>query len=115
MRGSVSEAEAASSVACSIYHVWFSKLRKRFNASALAAVGVAPLRQIYLLVRLLRHDPFTGVGASGVDFFPTPAGLSAPDRRDVMLLGALSDALTSMAGSAYAAAFGRSTVQDTYR
>jgi penicillin amidase len=55
------------------------------------------------------------VGASGVDFFPEPAGLTPAERRDVVLLGSLATALDALAGPDYAAAFGGSTNPDDYR
>jgi len=67
------------------------------------------------LHHLLSQIPFTGAGASGLDFFPEPAGLPASDRRDAVLLAALRDALLVLAGPAYAPAFGSSTQQDDYR
>ncbi len=68
-----------------------------------------------LVHHLLSQEPFTGVGASGVSFFPEPAALAAEDRRDVALLRALRDTLDALASDAYAAAFGNSTSQDDYR
>jgi len=62
----------------------------------------------------LSQDPFTGVGASGIDFFPEPAALPAADRRNATLLAALRDALDDLASNGYAAAFGNSTDQDDY-
>jgi penicillin amidase len=110
----VSEAEAAHSVATTIYMEWFGRLLARVDASV-EPLGVSALRPAYALVWLLAQEPFTGVGASGVDFFPLPAGLPAADRRDFLLLDALRDALDALASPAYAEAFAGSTDQDDYR
>jgi penicillin amidase len=64
---------------------------------------------------LLSQEPFTGVGASGLSFFPEPAALTPEDRRDVALLQALRDALDVLASSDFQEAFGNSTNQDDYR
>jgi penicillin amidase len=114
VRAPPSGEEVGRSVAAAIYNVWFFKLLNRFSLAP-TLLGVTPRRSGYALLHLLGQDPFTGVGASGVDFFPTPTGLSSADRRDVMLLGALRDALNALAGASYAAAFGRSTNQQDYR
>jgi len=114
----VSSEEAAHSVAATLYNIWRLKL--------IANVMVARLRDFGLtqdfteasfngLYHLLSREPFTGVGASGIDFFPEPAGLPASDRRDVALLKALRDALNALAGNAFAKAFGNSSNQDDYR
>ena len=71
------------------------------------------LKAVY---NLLSQDTFTGIGASGVDFFPEPAALTdAEDRRDAVLLSALRSALDLLASNNFAAAFGNSTDQDDYR
>jgi penicillin amidase len=118
VRGAVSAEEAAASVAATIYNVWRGKLIRAVIDARLSALGVPgvgsgdALRAVH---HLLSRTPYTGVGHSGIDFVPTPAGLDAEDRRDVALLAALRSALDSLAGDAYAAAFGRSTDQDDYR
>jgi penicillin amidase len=115
----VSPTEAAHSVAATLYNVWRAKLLQNQVNAALRDLGLAlpPFspRGINLMHHLLSRDPFTGVGTSGVNFFPEPAALSAEDRRDVALLQALRDALDALASDAYAAAFGNSTNQDDYR
>jgi penicillin amidase len=110
----VSDAEAQASVAATLYNVWFVELLGRVRAS-IGSLGLTPLRPMFTFVHLLEQDPYTGVGSSGIDFLPEPAALAAPDRRDLLLLSALDDALDALAGRAYAAAFARSTDQDDYR
>jgi penicillin amidase len=68
----------------------------------------------------LRHllDTFDiahGVGASGLDFFAVPGVADPEDRRDVVLLRSLAEALDLLASDAFAAAFAHSTDQDDYR
>jgi penicillin amidase len=114
----VSPTEAAHSVAATLYNVWRAKfIRNQVNAP-LAALGLAPGfggSSLALVHHLLSQEPFTGVGASGVNFFPEPAALAPEDRRDVALLQALSDAIDALASNRYADAFGNSTNQDDYR
>lgn len=114
----VSEREAAASVAATIENVWRAKLIKRTIDATLTRVGVPAVGSgdaVKALIHLLAQQPFTGVGASGVDFFPDPSGLSATDRRDVAILTALREALDALAGPDFQTAFGGSTNQDDYR
>jgi penicillin amidase len=112
----VSPTEAAHSVAATLYNVWRAKLLKNQVYASLATLGLAPrFGSLSLVHHLLAQEPFTGVGASGVNFFPEPAALAPEDRRDVALLQALSDALDALASDSNAAAFGNSTDQDDYR
>jgi penicillin amidase len=105
-------------VAATLYNVWRLKLISNVMVGRLRDFG---LEQDFTeasfngLHHLLSQEPFTGVGASGVDFFPEPAGLLAADRRDVALLNALRGALNALAGNAFARAFGNSSNQDDYR
>lgn len=117
-RPGVSQPEAARSVATTIYNAWRAQAIKETIDAALSRIGVSGVggdSALTGLHHLLSQTPFTGVGASGLDFFPVPAGLPAEDRRDTVLLGALRDALDTLAGPAYAAAFSGSTRQDDYR
>jgi len=61
-----------------------------------------------------RYPVAQGIGASGVNFFPLPPGASADDRRDIAILGALSNALSLLAGPAFRPVFGDSTDQMDY-
>ena len=61
-------------------------------------------------------DARHGAGASGLDFFTIPGVSASPeDRRDILVLQSLRDALGHLAGSPFAAAFARSTRQSDYR
>jgi len=111
----VSDAEMRASVAATIYEAWLFELRARVSAT-LEAAGIFPYSPLYALLYILQQAPFTGVGASGVDYFPEPTALAAAaDRRDAVLLDALRDALDALAGPAFADAFEGSTTQDDYR
>ena len=110
-----SPAEEAASVAATIYALW----RSRFIANTIDAVlGPLPRPDSELSLSALRHlletfETTGGVGASGVPFFgvgPEPA-----DNRDIAILGSLAEALTALAGPAFANAFAGSTDQRDYR
>lgn len=113
----VGATEAANSVAATIYNVWRAKaIRATINARLSDfGLGVGSGDALKALHHLLTRVPYTGVGASGVDFVPEPAALSAADRRDLALLGALRTALDALASNDFAQAFGNSTDQDDYR
>jgi penicillin amidase len=110
--------EARKSAAATVYNVWRAKaIRSVIDArlSALGVPGVGSGDALKALHHLLAQDPFTGVGASGVDFFPEPAALPAEDRRDRALLAALRSALDALASDTFAPAFAHSTDVDDYR
>jgi penicillin amidase len=111
--------ERLASVAATIYNVWRAKLIRQVVDARLADLGVSGVGSsdaLKAVHHLLSSEPFTGFGASGVDFFPEPAGLSsAEDRRDATLLGALRTALDALASDDFAEAFGNSTKQSDYR
>jgi penicillin amidase len=115
---SVPKKEAEASVAATIYNLWRAKAIKATIDATLAGLGLSEGSSDALkaLFNLLSQDPFTGVGASTVNFFPEPMALSdAGDRRDVTLLAAMRAALDRLASDAFAPAFGNSTDQDDYR
>jgi penicillin amidase len=115
---SVPNKEAQASVAATIYNMWRGQAIRATVDATLASFGLGvgsgdALKAVY---NLLSQDTFTGIGASGVDFFPEPAALTdAEDRRDAVLLSALRSALDLLASNDFAAAFGNSTDQDDYR
>ncbi len=114
----VKPAERQAAVAATIYNVWRAKAIKAVvNAtlSAVGAPGVGSRDGLQALHNLLVQVPFTGVGVSGVNFFPAPATLGDPeDRRDATLLGALRTALDALASNDFQDAFANSTDQDDY-
>lgn len=114
----VSPKEVAASVAATLYNVWRAKAIRSIVDTRLATLGVPGVGAtdaMKALHHLLVQVPYTGVGASGVDFIPEPAALSAEDRRDLALLGALRIALDALASGDFRNAFDNSTNQDDYR
>ncbi len=88
--------------------------------ATLAALGGLPGPGSSEAMKALRNllDNFAangGKGASGVDFFVVPGVANPDDRRDVVILLSLVDALDLLAGPAFAPAFGGSTDQGDYR
>jgi penicillin amidase len=117
-RPSVPEPEARASVAATLYNLWRAKAIRLVIDARLTAfgLGVGAGDALKALHHLLGERPFDGVGASGVSFFPEPAGLaSAADRRDVALLAALGAALDALASPQFAPAFAESNDQSSYR
>jgi penicillin amidase len=85
----------------------------------LAPAGV-PTPGSQEVVTALRHllDTFPatgGVGASGVNFFNVPGVSAANDRRDILLLLSVQQALAQLASDALKPAFANSTNQADYR
>jgi len=114
----VKKGEKRAAVASTIYNVWRAKAIQAVvdaTLSRVGAPGVGSSDALKALHHLLVQDPFTGVGTSGVDFFPEPASLDdAGNRRDATLLAALRTALDALASDDFKAAFGNSTSQDDY-
>jgi penicillin G amidase len=111
--------EQASSAAATIYAVWRSQVVKGAIDARLAPSGL-PVpdgeRSLTALKHLLEtFGTSRGVGASGIDFFAVDGVADAADRRDVVLLRAVKDALAKLAGPDFQAAFGGSTDQGDYR
>ena len=110
-----------ASVAATIYHAFLAPLVALTLRRAIDAIDPGLPRvgfdQSFIagLYHALSAQPFTGLGGSGLDLFPGPAGLSAAERRDVALLQALRDGLDRLASPEFANAFGGSTSQDDYR
>ncbi len=115
--------EVADSVAATLYTVW----RAQFIANTIDATldGVSQQAGVSLpkpgsdltltALKTLLQRPQPGIGASGLNFFNVPGVDSAADRRDILLLKSLADALERLAGPHFEAAFGRSTDLSTYR
>jgi penicillin amidase len=114
-----SSGEIADSVAATIYSVWRSQVITHVIDTPIARYGlpgpgsaeaVKALRNL-----LVRFDERHGVGASGIDFFAVPGVADPADRRDILLLRGVSDALSLLAGPAFDAAFHGSADQGDYR
>ncbi len=117
--------EIEASIATTIYTAW----RARFAANTVdavlggifAAAGVDPgLPGDHTTLVALRHllddfDEAGGIGASGLDFFPVPGVADPRDRRDIILVVSLAEALDMLASDAFGPAFGGSTSQEDYR
>jgi penicillin G amidase len=111
--------EQLNSVAATIYAVWRGQVVREAIDARLAPFGV-PVpdgeRSLTALKHLLEtFDQSHGVGASGIDFLAVDGVADAADRRDVVLLRAVKDALAKLAGPDFQAAYGGSTDQDDYR
>jgi penicillin amidase len=117
--GQPGDREIADSVAATIYSVWRGQFVKNVVDAHIAPYelpqpgGAEAMKAVKTL--LVQFDERHGLGVSGVDFFAVP-GVSAPaDRRDVLLLKSLSDALGLLSGPAFAPAFHESAAQSDYR
>ena len=108
-----------NSVAATIYAVW----RARVIANTIDAVlkaGALPQPGSQEVVAALRHlldtfDTRGGFGASGLNFFNVPGVTQAADRRDVVLLKSVQEALALLASEEFKPAFANSTQQLDYR
>lgn len=112
------QGEIASSVAATIYSVWRGQVIRNVIDAHLGALPKPPGQQAMTALRNLldRFPERHGVGASGIDFFAVPGLTASPeDRRDLLLLQSVSDALALLSSEAFAPAFGRSTRQDDWR
>jgi penicillin amidase len=114
-----SSAEARASVAATIYSVWRGQYVRNVIDAHLSPYPV-PLpgsdeAMKALKTLLLRFDDQGGVGLSGIDFYAVPGVDDPADRRDVLLLKSVAEALELLAGDPFAPAFGGSTDQDDYR
>lgn len=104
--------ERAAAAAATLYNVWRGQLIRATVDRTLAEIGVSGVGSsdaLKAVFHLLSQDPFTGVGASGVDFFPEIPGLDAEERRDATLLQAMRDTLELLASDTFAPAFENST------
>lgn len=111
--------EIAASVAATVYSVWRGQVIRNVVDAHIEPYdlpqpgGDEAMKALKTL--LTRFDDRHGVGLSGIDFFAVPGVADPADRRDLLLLRSLSDALGLLAGTPFAPAFGGSTSQDDYR
>ena len=112
------QAEIDASVAATIYAAWRGQVLRSVIDARLAGLPTPPGQQAMTALRHLL-DGFAvshGVGASGVDFFAVPGLDASPeDRRDLLLLQAVSDAVALLASPAFDAAFHGSTDMADWR
>lgn len=117
--GAPTAQDLVDSVATTMYNVAVGQLMTKTFDATLAANGIG-FRQgttegIRGLLRLLDAMPFTGVGASGLNFFDDPAvSLTAAQERDVLLVKSLQAALDLLAGAGFANAYASSLAVDDY-
>ena len=120
-RSAPTDDEIRASVAAAIYAVWRGQVLVNTIDGTLQRVSLGnALPDADQAMASLRHlldtfDDTQGVGASGLDFFAVDGVAAGEDRRDLLLLRALRQALDLLAGPAFAPAFGGSTDQDDYR
>ncbi len=115
--------EIANSVAATLYNVWRSQFITETLGTTLSQVGLGSVEQSLpdqTYLKALRHllENFStaqGIGASGLNFFQVAGVSNANDRRDIVILQSLKDALTLLASPTFSAAFGGSTNQNDYR
>jgi len=108
-----------NSAAATIYSVWRGRAISNTVDAPLTAFGL-PTPASEEAVTALRHlldtfDTSGGVGASGINFFNVPGVTSAADRRDILLLKSVQDALALLASNEFKPAFNNSTQQSDYR
>lgn len=117
------QAEIDASVAATIYSVWRGQFIKN-TIDAVLDVGKLPKPDSASSVTALRNllENFStryGMGASGLPFFNVPGVPNTPEtaaiRRDLVILGSLAGALTTLASDEFKPAFNNSTNQDDYR
>ena len=107
------------SVATTIYNVALGRLVANTFDATLAANSIS-FRQgtsaaLRGLLRLLDKVPFTGVGASGLNFFDDPSvSLSAANERDIILVKSLQQALDLLGGANFTDAYALSQNVDDY-
>jgi penicillin amidase len=114
-----SAASARASVAATLYTLWRGRLIANTIDRVVGGAGL-PVPDAVHAMSALRHllesvPQRGGRGLSGVDFFPVPGVAAAEDRRDLVLLQSLADALALAASDTFKPAFGGSTAQADWR
>ncbi|MDH3276352.1 MAG: penicillin acylase family protein, partial [Gammaproteobacteria bacterium] len=118
-RAAPSVAEVEHSIAATIYSVWRGQMIGNTIDQVLDTIGL-PRPPSSLSMTALRnlfdqYDAQFGVGASGVNFFNVPGVADPFERRDILILKSVQDALDLLASEDFAQAFGGSTEQSDYR
>ncbi len=108
-----SSAEAANSVAATIFSAWRGQVIRNVVDTTMTRVGLGsflPSGDIGYTALNNLLDTFAqrrGTGVSGVNFFVVQGAPSPEAARDFLLLKSLQDALTLLAGDGFAPAFNR--------
>ncbi len=114
--------DPASSIAATIYSVWRSRILANTVDAFVDKFGLPKPQgpETRNALRALRNlldnfDTNQGKGESGIDFFIVP-GVDAPaeQRRDILLLKSVQDALMQLSSADFEAAFDNSIDQDDY-
>ncbi|MDZ7651500.1 MAG: penicillin acylase family protein [Burkholderiaceae bacterium] len=113
--GTPTSREIAESVAATLYSVWRGQFIRNTVDATLSGLPKPGSQLVMTALKSLLERPQPGIGASGINFFNVPAVTGAEDRRDILILKSMADALTRLAGPAFAPAFGGSTRLDDYR
>jgi penicillin amidase len=108
-----------NSAAATIYSVWRGRAIANTIDAVLTPFGL-PKPDSEESVTALRHlldtfDALGGYGASGLNFFNVPGVTNAADRRDIVLLASVQQALALLASDEFKPAFNNSTQQNDYR
>lgn len=114
-----SKKEVRESIAATIYSVWRGRFIHNTIVQSLNRYELSTLlnsNSLTSLKMLLENfDTQQGFGLSGVNFFHVSGIDSASNRRDILLLKSVSDALNLLSGEAFANAFQYSNEQNDYR
>jgi penicillin amidase len=109
------EAEVRASIAATLYSVWRGQMIANGLDLTLTGLGL-PTPGSGEAIKAIRHlVERDGIGLSTLDFFGWAGLPTAAERRDLVLLKSLVDALDLLSGPAFAPAFGGSADQDGYR
>ena len=111
--------QVQNSAAATIYSAWRGRAIANTVDAPLTTFGL-PTPGSEDAVTALRHlldtfDTSGGVGASGINFFNVPGVTNAADRRDIVLLKSVQEALALLASNEFKPAFNNSTQQSDYR
>lgn len=112
------QAQIDASVAATFYSLWRAQvLKNTVDILALAGLPTPPnFLAVTALRRLLETFPTArGRGASGISFFNVQDVEKPEDRRDIIFLKSLADAMTLAASDAFAPAFNKSANITDYR
>ena len=113
--GTPTSQEIAESVAATLYNVWRSEFIRSTVDATLGPLPKPTWQFVLTSLKSLLERPQPGIGASGINFFNVPGKTVPEDRRDILILKSMADALTRLAGPDFAPAFGESTNLDDYR